>query len=88
MMDGERRGVTLLKRNGLGPALHARPLFSQDEFAASETRPRLRKQDRDLNRKDKIAVKILVEAVIVTRHILQQQRCRARLTGIVASREK
>src|SRR5262245_65774848 len=61
--EGHR--ITLSKRHDLGAALHARPLFGQDELAAGEVHAGLREEDRDLDRECDIAVEILVEAVEV-----------------------
>ena len=47
--EGDR--ITLSKRNDLGAALHARPLFGQDELHSREIRARLREKDRDLTGK-------------------------------------
>ena len=85
VMDGEGHCITLPKRHDLGAALHARPLFGQDELAAGEVLAGLREEDRDLDRECEIAIEVLVEAVEVTRDILQQKRRRARLAGVVAS---
>ena len=88
LMDGEGHGIALPQRHDLGAALHARALFGQDELAAGEVHAGLGEQNRDLDRECEIAIEILVEAVEVTRDILQQQRRRARLTGVVASLEE
>ena len=54
--------------------MHAGPLLREHEFAAGEISLRLGKQDRDLDRKDVLSVKILMQAVIVARAVLQEQR--------------
>ena len=43
--------------------------------------PGLGQQDRDLQREDVLAVEVLVQAVVVARAVLQQQRRRPRLAG-------
>ena len=48
VVHGESDGVTLTEGHHLDPALHARPLFGQHEFAAGEIAPGFRKQYRDL----------------------------------------
>ena len=58
------------------------------ELAAGEILARPRQQDRDLERKDMLAVDILVERVPVARFVTQQQRRRAGLPGCVASRDE
>ena len=40
VMDREGDRITLAKRNDLGAAFHARPLFGQDELPAGEIRIR------------------------------------------------
>jgi hypothetical protein len=84
IVDSEGHGISLPKRHDLDATLHARPLFVQGELAACEVRAGFREEDCDLDRKREIAVQILVEAIEVARDILQQQRCRTRLAGIVA----
>src|ERR1700736_409077 len=72
-------------RSGLGPALHARPLLGQDKLAAGEIASWLGEQDGDLEWESTLAVKVLMQAVEVPRHVLQQQRRRPRLTSGVTS---
>ena len=88
VMDCEGHSITLPKWHDLSTALHARPLFGQNELATCEVLARLREQDRNLDRECEFAIEVLVEAVEVTRDILQQQRRWARLTGVVASLEE
>ncbi len=47
----ERDRIALKQRDYLDTALHPRPLFCQNEFAAGKILEWLRKQDRDLNRR-------------------------------------
>jgi len=54
--------------------LHAWPLLGQHEFTAGEIPFRLRQQNRQLQRKDMLAVEVLVESVVVARGVLQQER--------------
>src|SRR5580704_7418065 len=84
VVDGEHDGVALLERHDLRPALHARPLLGQHELAAGEVLAGLRQQDRDLQRECEIAIQVLVQAVEVAGHVLQQQRCWTRLSSLVA----
>jgi hypothetical protein len=49
-----------------------------------EVLARLRQQDRDLERERKIAVQVLMQAIEIAGNILQQERRRALLAGIVA----
>src|SRR5215831_19763659 len=88
VMDGEGDSITLSKGHNLGAALHARPLFGQDELPTGEIHAGLREENRDLDRECEIAVEILVQAVEVARDVLQQQRRRARLSESVAPLEE
>jgi hypothetical protein len=85
MMYGKRDRITLAKRNHLRPRLHARALFSQYKFPARKILFRLGQQDRYLYRKDVLAVEILMQAIVVTLPILQQQWRRPQLPGIMTS---
>ena len=78
VMHSKGDRVALPERNHLGPRLHPRPLLRQHELAAFEIAPRLRQQDRDLQREYMLAIEILMQAVVVTLAILQQQRRRPR----------
>jgi hypothetical protein len=70
-MDSEGHGITLPKWHDFGATLHARPLFGQDELATCEIRAGLREKNGDLDWEYGIAIEILVEAIEVTRDILQ-----------------
>ena len=61
--------------------MHSRPLLRHHEFAARKITLRLGQQYRDLKRKDMLAVEILMQAVIVARPVLEQQRRRFALPG-------
>src|SRR3984957_2941082 len=88
VMNREGHRITLSKRDDLGATLHARPLFGQDKLPAGEISTGLREKDRDLDRKEEIAIEILMQTVEVTGHVLQQQRRRPRLAGVMALRQK
>jgi len=83
-MHRERNGITLPQLHHLHAALHAWSLFCQNEFATSEILSRFGEKNGNLERKGKIAVEVLVQAVEVARDILQQQRRRSRLAASVA----
>jgi hypothetical protein len=85
---GEYDGVALLQRNNLGSALHAGPLLCQHEFTTGEVLAGHREQDRDLQRKRQISIEVLVQAVEVARHILQQQRRGPRLPSFMTLLEE
>src|SRR5690606_36612898 len=72
VMDGERHRISLVERRDRGTRLHARALLGYDEFPTSELAARRGEKDRDLQRKDVRAIEILMQAVIVTSHVLQQ----------------
>lgn len=84
IVDSEGDSVALAQRHNFDAALHARPLFGQREFSARKIAPRFGQQDRHLDREGEIAVEILMQAVEVAGYILQQQRRRPDLTGMVA----
>jgi hypothetical protein len=88
VMDREGHRVALAERNHLHAALHPWPLFGERELASYEVLVRLREQDCHLDRKREVAVQVLMETVEIPRQILQQQRRRARLAGVMASLEE
>src|SRR5258708_33879670 len=55
IMHGKCNGVALPQRDDFGAALHARPLFGDDELPAGKLPIRLRKPDRHLQRKREVA---------------------------------
>jgi hypothetical protein len=61
----EGHAVTTSERHHFGPRLHSRPPLGQHELAAGEVFFRLREQNRDLERKDVLAVQVLVQRVEV-----------------------
>jgi hypothetical protein len=71
VMDREGHRIALQKWYDLRAALHAWPLFGQDELAAREVLTGFREENRDLDRECEVAVEILVQAVEVTGNILQ-----------------
>jgi DNA-binding transcriptional LysR family regulator len=88
LVDGEHHAVALGKRHDGRACLHARTLLGKHELAALERRLRLGQQCRDLQGEDMLAVEILVQAIIIARTILQQQRRRSALPGGVAPRQE
>ncbi len=68
--------------------MHSRPLLRHREFAAFKIAARLRKQYRHLQRKYLFSVQILMQAVVVAASILEQQRGRLRLPGIMTALQK
>ena len=88
VVDCEHHGIAPAQRHHLGPRLHAWPLLGQHEFTAGEIPLRLRQQNRELQRKDMLAVEILVQSVVVSGAVLQQERRGPRLPRLVAAREE
>lgn len=64
-VDREHDRVTHPQRHDMQAGLHPRALFGQDEFAALEILSGLGQQDRHLKREMEVAVKILMEAIII-----------------------
>src|SRR5262249_2624735 len=82
IMHGERNCITLPQWHHLHAALHTWSLFCQNELTTGEILSRFGEKNRNLERKGKIAVKVLVQAIEVARDILQQQRCGSRLAAV------
>ncbi len=87
-VDRENHRVALCQRHHFRARLHARPLFRQNELPAREIAPRRRQQDGDLEREHVLAIEILMEAVVVVRAVLQDQRGRPCLSRRVATIEE
>jgi hypothetical protein len=85
VMDGKGHSITLAQRNNFRSGLHARALFRKYKLATRKISRRLREQDCHLDREDVLAVNVLVEAVIVSFPILQEQRGWPKLFRIMAS---
>src|SRR5579864_389214 len=85
MIHGKGNRIALPERNHLRARLHARPLLGQHELAALEVAPRLGQQERDLQRKDVLAIEVLMQAIVVAFLILQQQRRRPLLPRVMAA---
>src|SRR5262249_24919261 len=88
VMDGEHGSVTLPQRDHLGARLHSRPLLGKNELASFEVVSGLRQQGRHLQGEYVLAVKILMQTVVITFPVLQQQRRRAALARHVATLEE
>src|ERR1700728_320763 len=79
-VHSEQHRIALRERDDGGSGLHPRPLLRQHELAALEVPAGLGQQRRDLQGKNVLAVKILMQAVVVARAVSKQQRGRARLS--------
>lgn len=71
MADSEYCGVALRERSDLDARLHARTLFGQHKLSAGEISPGLRQQNRNLKRKNMLAIEILMQTIVVALGILQ-----------------
>lgn len=80
VMHGKGHRISLAQWHNFRPGLHPRTLLGQNELAAREVPLRLGEKKGYLGRKDMLAVKVLMQAVVVHDSILQQQRCWLRLT--------
>jgi hypothetical protein len=85
VVDWENYPVTLTNRHDLSARLHAWSLLGQDKFAAGEIRSRFRQKNRHLQRKNMLAVKILMQAVVIVGAILEEERRRLGLPGTMAA---
>src|ERR1039457_2149817 len=64
-VNRENDTVALTKRHNDRPRLHAWPLLCHHEFATGEVLARFRQQNSELERKDMLAVKVLMQAVVI-----------------------
>ncbi|GBQ90800.1 hypothetical protein AA23498_0982 [Acetobacter nitrogenifigens DSM 23921 = NBRC 105050] len=87
-VNREQNTIAFSKRNDRRPRLHTGPLFGQDELATGEIRTRFRKKDRNLKRKNMIAIEILMQAIVISLPIFQKKGRRFRLTGGMAPLKK
>src|SRR3954451_15067481 len=88
-MHRKHHSIALAKRHYFGPRLHAWALLGQDEFTTREVAAGFGQQNRDLQGKNVLAVEILMQAVVVARLVLQQQRRRPGLPcGMAAFEER
>ena len=72
VVDGEGYRVPLSKRHDLDAALHAWPLLGEGKLTAREIFLGLGQQHGDLDRKNELTIKILVQAIVVPGLVLQQ----------------
>ena len=70
----EYRQIALSQLKYLDLRLHARALLRDDEVTALEIATGFREEDRRLQRKHLFPVHVLMQAIEVTRNILQQKR--------------
>src|SRR5438477_8202996 len=84
MMNSKGDGVSLAQWHHLRPGLHPGTLFGQHKLTAREVPFRLREEKRHLDRKDVLAIEVLMQAVVVPRAVLKKQRRRTHLSCLVA----
>ena len=85
VVNGKRDSVSLSQRHYFRPRLHTRALFGDHEFAAGEIAARFGQQDCCLNREYVLAIEVLMETVVVAFAVLEGQRCRFVLPGVVTA---
>jgi hypothetical protein len=85
---GEDHDLALLGGDRLALGLGARPLLDQEEVAALVVDPAPTEEAGELQREDDLAVEVLVQAVVATRLVVEQQGRRLRLALLPAPREQ
>ena len=85
MMHREDHALALPQRHDFGTRLHARALLGEHEFAAGEILTWSREQEGHLQREHEFAVDVLMQAIVVARSVLQQQRGGLGLPGGAAA---
>src|SRR5690242_16821924 len=85
---GDDGGLALLEANGVTDRLRAGLLFDQQQLASGELLVRLAQADDNLEGKEDLAVKILMEAIKIAGSVMEQQGRRPLLAGNVAALEK
>src|SRR6185437_1478015 len=88
LAHGEDHAVALGEAHHLGARLHARPLFGQHELTALKVASGLGEEDRDLQRKEMLAVHVLVQTIVVAQSIAQKKRRRPHLARLMAAGAK
>ena len=74
MMYRKGNRVTPAKRNHLRSGLHPWALFGEHKLPTRKILSRFREKDGDLDREDMLAIEILMQTIVVTLAVLQQQR--------------
>ena len=87
LVDGKYCRISLKQIDNVR-ALTLRRAFGHDEFAALEILAGFGQQDRDLQRKNMIAIEILMQAVVIALPVFEDQRCGACLAGRMACVEE
>ena len=71
IMNCEHNAISLSKRHNYRPRLHTRSLFRHHEFAAREVFVGFRQKDRELERENMLAIKVLVQTVVIVGSVLE-----------------
>lgn len=85
MVDGESHGIALAKWHHFWSRLHPRSLFRKHELSTGKVARRVREQNRYLHWKYVLAIEILVQAVIVSLAVLQEQWRGPGLSGVMTA---
>jgi hypothetical protein len=85
---GEDDGLALPGLDGLAPRLGPRPLLDEQERASLMIEARPGEEARELEREGHLTVEVLVQAVVATGLIVEQQRRRPGLAGPPAEGEQ
>src|SRR5207253_4653901 len=80
--------LALLGRHDLAARLGARPLLDQQELAAGVVDGRAGEKAGELQGEDDVAVEVLVEAVVSTRLVVEEERRRLGLAAAAAEGEE
>lgn len=88
LVAGKDHCITLAWRNHHGSRLHPGALFCEDQFAAGEVTPGPAKHDGGLQRKHMVTIEVLMQAVVVTLTVGQQQWRGSNLPGSVTPLRK
>src|SRR6266568_15707 len=88
MMHREDHPGSPAERDDLGARLHARPLLREHEFATREVVSWYREQEGGLQREDMLSIQILMQAVVITLAVVQEERGRPGLASAMAPFEK
>src|SRR6266516_2320470 len=84
----ENHALALGQRHDFGARLQAWALLGEQECASGEIATRPREQEGRLQRKCKLAVEVLMQAIEIACHVFQQQRRGARLSSRMALAQK
>jgi len=87
LVDGEHYGVALIQCDDIS-TLAVRCALRHDELSAREVLAGFRQQDRHLQRKNMLAIEILMQTVVVTGTVFEDQRRRPRLASPMTSCKK